>query len=228
MVLESQRGEAARVVEGNPELADRAACPASTFKIVLAWSALESGVVGSGTRIHCADAHICPRGADLDLHQALLYSSNDFFRSLAPKIGRRSLEEFMTRSGYIASASLSGWLGRSWGPAVKGGRLRITPRNQHRFMDSLMADAVEQRRPVREQLLNGLRWPSPDPRVILHGKTGAAERAVWFTGFGIVQGRPKTVTVFCRGGVDRRPAVISLFYARFGLAWDPALLPPLE
>lgn len=228
VILESSDGEPARVVAGNPALADRPFCPASTFKIALAWVALEHGVVASSTRLACHDPYLGTGTFALDLHQALLYSSNAFFQETAPRAGRPAIEEFLSRSGYATTHALAGWLGRDWTPVVKGGRLRITPRQQQAFLERLATGRLPDPAGVRDTLVEALRWPSPDPAVALFGKTGTHDGAVWFAGFGRTGASQRIVTVFCRGTVARRPAVIAAFYARFGLAWSDTLLPPLR
>ncbi len=228
VILESSDAEPAKVVAGNPALADRPFCPASTFKIVLAWVALERGVVASTTRLDCRDPHLGPGTFALDLHQALLYSSNAFFRAAAPKAGRPAIEEFLRRSGYASPDALAGWLGKDWAPVVKGGKLRLTPRQQQAFLERLAAGRLPDPAGVRNTLIEALRWPSPDPAVELFGKTGTHDGAVWFAGFGRTGPSRRIVTVFCRGTVARRPAVIAAFYNRFGLTWSDALLPSLR
>ncbi|RCK80976.1 MAG: hypothetical protein OZSIB_2353 [Candidatus Ozemobacter sibiricus] len=251
IILESDQETPPRLVAGNPDLLDIPACPASTFKIILAWAALERGIIATDTRLPCRDPHLGSATRRLDLGQALLYSSNAYFQTLAPRIGRPALDTFLRESGYLPPDALRGWLGKDWSPVVKGGRLRISPRQQHVFLTRLLNDEIAVGQRSRPALLEALRWPVPrsspqeggppagamaspadspparEEAWEVFGKTGAAGGAVWFIGFSRRAGRWKAVTVFCRGPVARRPAVIAAFYERFGLRWDPALLPPL-
>lgn len=217
-------GSETRLLEGTAADSNRPACPASTFKILIALAALEEGIASPGRLILCSDPHIASSPRHLDLHHAMVLSSNAYFRGLVVELGRNRLEQWVEKSGILEKPLDRSWIGKDLSAAVHGGKILVTPRALHRLMQNIAGFGVGTRPDVRESLVSVLEWPSPDPSVRLYGKTGVYGGAVWFTGFGDRNGKRTIVTVFQHGTIADRPAVIARFYQAFGVFWKPSLL----
>jgi len=229
VILQSGPGSATLHLRGDIELADRPVSPASTFKVVVAAAALADRVCTPETRHQCADRHLPFGTAALNLHQALVFSSNDYFAWLGAQVGKPSLTAWIKRLGYPAGNVNDQWLGQSWRPVIWGGKLKITARGVHDFTERLAAGRLPLPAAVQAQLRAALAWPSPDPNWTLFGKTGCYDGAVWFTGFAEHRsGEYKVFTILLRGNIARRHEAIGRFYRAFGLTWDKALLRSLR
>jgi beta-lactamase class D len=224
LVLESFDSEEPRVVDGNPALLNQKFPFASTFKILLAWTALEEGLIKPETRIRCWDKHVPACPGEIDLRTAMLYSSNQYFVVIGKKLGRARIEDYLVRGGLFASVPKN-WLRKGMGSVVSGGNLRISPLDQQRFLKRLfLGDLCAPG--VRDQLLAVMEWPPPRSDIRLYGKSGSAEGVLWFNGFGWLSGRHRFVTVFRQGVLDDRLQVVEQFYQRFGGGYNHALLYP--
>ena len=208
------------VVSGKAELAEQRFVPASTFKVLLAWAALEEGIVTPETKQLLRDKHVPKTPREADLHEAMYYSSNDYFVWLAEKLGAEKLKRYIAVSGYAGGAVPSDW------PSVKslhgGGGLTVTPRENHEFMQKVATGKLTSSPKIQAQLLEVLRWPCTDANKQLYGKTGTSNGAVWFNGFGIANGGETVVTVFMPGTAEYRPRVIAGFYEIFKERFDLA------
>ena len=258
LVLESTGARSLNVIEGPAAQLDQPFSAASTFKIWLAALALEKGILTSTTRYPCQEPHLYGgRKAQIGLREALILSSNAFFRETARKLGLKAINQGLSRLGLtrpgLSQPDLSGPgskrsktagkpLVRSVANAIHGDQFRITPREQHLAMRALADGALPVSADTRTRLRDALEWPVPDDahwRVF--GKTGCYGGAVWFTGFGeqraspppngaiFSQPRPerKVVTVFVPGDLSRRPEVMRRFFKRFGLDWQEEWLADL-
>jgi len=223
VVLRSLASETS-IIEGTASEADRRVCPASTFKILIAWAALEEGVASPGRLLSSNEAHVPGTPRQLDLQHALVLSSNAYFDRLVAELGRHRLETWIARSGLFPLPLPRTWIGKDLSAAVHGGKLLVTARSLHELMKTIATSGLGTRPDVRETFPGLLEWPSPDPAVRVYGKTGVYGGAVWFTGFGDSDGRRTTVTVFQPGTIADRPGVIARFYREFGVAWSPALI----
>lgn len=212
------------LVDDPGKMLNHRACPASTFKLLIAWAALEEGVASPGRTLVCAERHLGGKPRLLDLHHALVLSSNEYFRTIARELGRKRLQDWVEKSGLFPLPLPKTWIDKQLAGAVYGGKLTVTPRALHELMRKIADPGLGTRPDVRADLVRSLEWPSPDPGVKLYGKTGVYNGAVWCTGFGEKEGRKTVITIFLPGTLADRPAVISRFYAEFGLSWAPALL----
>lgn len=131
--LIQREGDQVRVVHGET-LADKPQPPASTFKILLALVALETGALRSADEVVPWDGRKYPNApewqADMALRQAMRTSSESYFRVLADRIGRERLAAWVTKVGY-GNGLVGPQASRAWHDSV----LTVTARQQLAFID---------------------------------------------------------------------------------------------
>lgn len=210
------------VVAGNLSLADVPACPASTFKLVIALASLEEGIAVPSSRHGCADVPPLGEPREIDMREAMRHSSNEYFLWLAARLGADRIAEWAARVGFSGGPGGGDWLGGDPTAMVRGGTLKVTPRQLHAFTVRLMRGGATSGPAVQGMLEDVMAWPSQESSIGLFGKTGAWGGAAWFTGFVDRAGARTAVTVFVPYRVPEwRPArdrAIETFYARAGLA----------
>lgn len=216
VVIVSQATGLPKIAEGTEAVAKKKKSPASTFKVLLAWAGLEEGVVTPNTKHRVTDKHVPETPREVTLHEAMYYSSNDYFVWLGEKIGKKKLTAYITKSGFVSSEVPSEWLGGAWNSVTKGGNLEVTAFEQHAFMRKVMDGSLTSSQKIQADLEKVMRWPSSDASVALYGKTGVWGGAVWFNGFGVKGGEKKVVTVLYEGRLPLRPKAIASFYSQFG------------
>ncbi len=127
-----------RYVAGHSDRVHRQLMPASTFKILNALIALETGVVeDSGSMIEW-DGVARDRSelnSDLDLTTAFRISALPHFQELARRIGAERMKHYVDAVGY-GNRDISGGIDRFW----LGGGLRISPDEQVEFVRRLYND----------------------------------------------------------------------------------------
>jgi len=225
VIIESIDAGPAAVVEGDERLASHPACLASTFKLVIAWAGLETGLLLPDTRIECHEARIATGICTLDLHNALIRSSNRYFEVVAGRIGIDRLTEYAGKSGLVGDEIPKNWLRQGMASAVWGGDLLVAPFRLHDLVVRLSAGSLASP-PVNDSLVSAIEWPCGSSGMRVYGKSGTMRNAVWFTGFARGKdGRTRVVTVFLKGGLARKPEAAGLFFGRFGM--EPPVLPPL-
>jgi beta-lactamase class D len=219
VVLETEQGGKTAVVAGNVSNAGTKVSPCSTFKIIIAWAALEEGLVSPETRRLCADAYIPDTPRDLSLKEAMDYSSNDYFAWLAEKIGSTKLTAYLNQSGLLPEPAPDQWLSRGIQDAVHGGDLTVDAWQEHRFIQRVMEGKLASSSTIQQQVLECLKLPSGDSNIILYGKTGAKDgKVAWLTGFGCKNSKWKAVTVLVLdAGKDANKKRFQYFYERWGL-----------
>jgi beta-lactamase class D len=191
-------------VIGARTLLNKEASPASTFKIVLTWLALEEGIGKPD------------------------YSSNDYFLQLidAKAISIENVKKRVEASRFFERPLPKVWPPGEFKSIVAGGDQTVTPGYQHTFILRVMRGELSSSSKVQDQLLKCLAWPSSSPDWKFYGKTGshASLGAFWFTGFGISEklNEKRAVTVFMTGKGANRDATIKLFYEQWNLP-PPAL-----
>jgi beta-lactamase class D len=156
---------------GAIERADQRAAPASTFKIVLALIALETGKLSSADEVIKWDGHSFPNRPewqrDMQLGEAMRSSSEPYFRTLAARIGHAELEQWVGRLAYgnqrIGADPSTAWI---------DGVLQISPREQFGFIERLRRGELpigsQHVATVRESLL------ILDGQTRVYGKTGTS------------------------------------------------------
>jgi len=203
-IVETPMSGEMQVVTGSKVEMDVAREPASTFKVVIAWAALDQGLV--------QDVETPLKGADgLGLRQSLQKSINPPFALLAKKMGGEILGEYAERSGLIEGKILKSWMKAGGQEAVHGGELKTTLRREHSMAVGWMRGTVPWNGAAGKKLQDALVWKGE--KVLLRAKTGSYGGCLWMTGYG----EDKAVTVFMLGEVGRRPEVVKAFFSRWGV-----------
>ncbi|NDH86492.1 hypothetical protein EBY67_05490, partial [bacterium] len=123
-IVETPMSGEMQVVTGSKVDMDVAREPASTFKVVIAWAALEEGWV--------KDVETPLKGADgMGLRQSLQRSINPPFSILAEKLGGEVLGEYAERSGLIEGKIPKGWMKAGGQEAAHAANLKTTLRREH-------------------------------------------------------------------------------------------------
>jgi beta-lactamase class D len=210
-------------VDGVVALAEQPVTMASTFKVFLAWAALEEGVVRPETRRPVADRHVPGAPREITLLEAMFYSSNDYFIGLLPTEALARLPARLVESG-LADAPPPRWLEGPPREICSGGSLRVTPRRNHQFMLRLALGHLTSSPAIQAQLEAVCLWPPREGPLRVYGKTGTLTGAVWFNGFARDPATQRLVvrTIFIPGTVSQRPLAIRRFYEGIGLPWQDA------
>jgi len=206
-ILETRKSGEMEVVTGNKAEMDIAREPASTFKVVIAWAALDRGLV--------QDIEVPLEGAEgLGLRQSLQKSLNPPFAILAEKLGEAVLGEYAKRSGLIEGNIPKGWMNAGGQEAAHGADLKTTLRREHSMAVAWMRGTSPWNGEAGKKLQDALIWNGE--KVLLRAKTGSYGGCLWMTGYG----PDKAVTVFMEGPVSRRPEILKAFFGRWG--FEPA------
>ena len=206
-ILETPKSGKMQVVTGNKAEMDVAREPASTFKVVIAWAALDRGLV--------QDVETPLEGAEgLGLRQSLQKSLNPPFAILAEKLGEEVLGEYAERSGLIEGKIPKGWMKAGGQEAAHAADLKTTLRREHSMAVAWMRGTAPWDGEVGKKLQDALVWKGE--KVLLGAKTGSYGGCLWMTGYG----PDKAVTVFMEGPVSRRPEILKAFFGRWGV--EPA------
>ena len=206
-ILETPKNGETRVVTGNKAEMDVEREPASTFKVVIAWAALDRGLV--------QDVESPLEGAEgLGLRQSLQKSINPPFAILAEKLGGEVLGEYAKRSGLIEGEIPKGWMKAGGQEAAHAADLKTTLRREHSMAVAWMRGTAPWDGVAGKKLQDALVWKGE--KVLLRAKTGSYGGCLWMTGYGA----DKAVTVFMEGPVSRRPEILKDFFGRWGV--EPA------
>jgi len=177
--------------------------PASTFKTVIAWAALDRGLV--------KDVESPLPGAEGDnLRLALQKSLNPPFDLLAVELGGEVLGEYAKRSGLIQGPVPDRWMVGKEKEARHGADLMTTIRREHQVAVAWMKGEAPWNSEAGRRLQDALLWKAAEKPI--RAKTGTYGGSVWVTGYG----PGKAVTVWLPGGMPRRPEALKIFFGR----WD--------
>jgi beta-lactamase class D len=169
--------------------------PCSTFKLVHALVALDTGVVSLQDSTRRCEPRECHDDHGLiDLPGAIQRSCVSYFRQCARAIGPARMAQALARLGYPATGTLEP-LDRFW---LTGG-MRITAEQQARWVRRFYTTEL----PVAAEALAAVRAASrlpPEPGCILHGKTGSSRQGFgWFMGQVTRAGSRAWVVVLLKG-----------------------------
>ena len=207
-ILETPIGGEMRLVAGSKAEMDVAREPASTFKVVIAWAALDRGLI--------ADVEKPLEGAEgLGLRQSLQKSINPPFAILAEKLGGEVLGEYAERSGLIEGKIPKGWMRAGGQEAAHAADLKTTLRREHSMAVAWMRGTAPWDGEAGKKLQDALVWKGE--KVLLRAKTGSYGGCLWMTGYAA----DKAVTVFMEEPVSRRPEILKAFFGRWGV--EPAI-----
>jgi len=203
-ILETPKSGETKVVAGNKMEMDVAREPASTFKVVIAWAALDRELV--------QDVETPLEGAGgLGLRQSLQKSINPPFVILAEKLGGEVLGEYAERSGLIEGKIPKEWMKAGGQEAAHAADLKTTLRREHSMAVAWMRGTAPWDGQAGKKLQDALVWQGE--KVLLRAKTGSYGGCLWMTGYG----PDKAVTVFMEGPVFRRPEILKAFFGRWGV-----------
>ena len=203
-ILETPKSGEMQVVTGSKVEMDVGREPASTFKVVIAWAALDQGLV--------QDVETPLKRADgLGLRQSLQKSINPPFSILAEKMGGEILGEYAARSGLIEGKIPKDWMKGGGQEATHAGELKTTLRREHEMAVGWMRGTAPWNGAAGKKLQDALVWKGE--KLILRAKTGSYGGCLWMTGYG----EDKAVTVFMLGPVSRRPEILQAFFSRWGV-----------
>ena len=203
-ILETAKSGEMQVVTGGKAEIDVPREPASTFKVVIAWAALDRGLV--------QDVETPLEGAGgLGLRQSLQKSINPPFAILAEKLGGEVLGEYAERSGLIEGKIPKEWMKAGGQEAAHAADLKTTLRREHSMAVAWMRGTAPWGGQAGKKLQDALVWQGE--KVLLRAKTGSYGGCLWMTGYGV----DKAVTVFMEGPVSRRPEILKAFFGRWGV-----------
>ena len=203
-ILETHRSGEMQVVTGSKAEMDVSREPASTFKVVIAWAALDRGLV--------QDVETPLEGAEgLGLRQSLQKSINPPFAILAEKLGGEVLGEYAERSGLIEGKIPKEWMKAGGQEAAHAADLKTTLGREHSMAVAWMRGIAPWDGQAGKKLQDALVWQGE--KVLLRAKTGSYGGCLWMTGYG----PDKAVTVFMEGPVSRRPEILRAFFGRWGV-----------
>jgi beta-lactamase class D len=176
----------------------RRLAPCSTFKIPNAVIGLETGMIPSPDHVLKYDdkKHRTQKfwpeewAKDQDLRNAFRVSAIWYFREIADRAGRGTMQSFLDRFGY-GNRDTSGWADPFW----LGSSLRISPVEQVEFMDRLFRNEYGLTPGNVAAVESFMRRESKDGRELFY-KTGActdreAGPEVWLVGF-VQNGKDRT------------------------------------
>mgnify|MGYP003337940181 FL=1 len=204
IILETPMSGLMQVVQGSEKEFDVLREPASTFKVVIAWAALDLGLVDDIEKPLEA-------GEGLGLREALQKSVNPPFAALAEKIGADRLAGYASRSHLIEGEIPKDWMKSGGQEAAHAADLQTTIRREHEMAVAWMRGDAPWDNKAGRKLQEALVWKGQ--KVLLRAKTGSFGGCLWMTGYGA----DKAVTVFMPGPATRRPEMIHAFYSRWGV-----------
>jgi len=203
-ILETPKSGEMQVVTGGKAEMDVPREPASTFKVVIAWAALDRELV--------QDVETPLEGAGgLGLRQSLEKSINPPFAILAEKLGGEVLGEYAERSGLVEGKIPKEWMKAGGQEAAHAADLKTTLRREHSMAVAWMRGIAPWDGQAGKKLQDALVWQGE--KVLLRAKTGSYGGCLWMTGYG----PDKAVTVFMEGPVSRRPEILRAFFGRWGV-----------
>ena len=174
-------------VSGDASLIGETFSPASTFKIILTWTALDEKVATLQTAYPCADEYV-PASVPqpLKMRDAMRYSSNDYFVQLAKALPAGSIERRLKLISWPPLGKMS-----DARAIVRGGDMKITIRQLHALTRQIAFGEL----PSTSKLKEAMNWESADPDAKIYAKTGTYDGAAWMTGFSEKGGHRRIVTI---------------------------------
>ena len=176
--------KAGREATGNTSLHSLRFPVASLFKIVLAHGALLSEKLSSQEPLLCPDRLEDAGKQQLNLHEAMLYSSNDFFKQLLDRLDPYILAVAMQDLQFPGDPPGESMLEREWETLWHGGTITVNPMEVFHLTERLAKLARTSRYAV---LVESMERPARSGSRVI-GKTGTWGGAAWCTGFSLNSG----------------------------------------
>lgn len=172
-----------RVVRTNPERCEERFLPASTFKILSALMALETGAIADEQAVipwNGTQYQVSACNRDQTLKSAMAASTVWAFQELARRMGKERMQPFVDAAGY-GNRDLSGPVDSFW---LDGG-LRISADEQVDFLRRLYTGRLPFSQPSMD-IVKRILVLEESPHHRLSGKTGTVQRSGnpigWFVG----------------------------------------------
>ena len=163
-ILETSKTGEMKLVAGSKAEMDVAREPASTFKVVIAWAALDRGLI--------ADVEKPLEGAEgLGLRQSLQKSINPPFAILAEKLGGEVLGKYAEQSGLIEGNISKEWMRGGGKEAVHGADLKTTLRKEHQIAVAWMRGTAPWDGEAGRMLQEALVWKGE--KIVVRAKSGS-------------------------------------------------------
>ncbi|MFD0894747.1 hypothetical protein KBB96_04980 [Luteolibacter ambystomatis] len=188
------------VVRGGPLRGDEALSAAkfpiaSLFKVVIAYAALESDKITLDEAVSCPDALPKAGKTEFTLSEAMLHSSNDFFKLLLNRLTPDELRLAIDELRFPSLPSIDQSIEEEWADLWRGGNIQASPQEVFLFTRGLGELA---RLSSKEAFISCLRRSEADLAGGVYGKTGTWGGAAWCTGFSldpVSNALPDVVTV---------------------------------
>jgi hypothetical protein len=209
VILETSEDGETLLLSGKEVELDVLREPASTFKVVIAWAALDRGLVKD------VESPLPGAGGD-NLRLALQKSLNPPFDLLAVELGGELLGEYAKRSGLIQGTIPARWMVGKEKEARHGADLMTTIRREHQVAVAWMMGKPPWDGDAGRKLREALLWKAAEKPI--RAKTGTYGGSVWVTGYG----PGKAVTVWLPGGIPRRPEALKIFFGRWDIPVPPS------
>lgn len=178
-----------RYTRYNPAQCAERLLPASTFKILNALIALETGAIPDENYVipwDGKDYEIGSWNQDHTLRTAFQDSVVWYYQEAARRVGAENMQHYIDAVGY-GNQDITGNLDSFW----LNGAMRITADEQVDFLKRLYLDDLPFSKRSME-IVKAIMSLEPEPRFQLHGKTGSgfinSEYIGWFVGFQEVNG----------------------------------------
>jgi len=190
------RTDAYRVV-GDASLLSQRYTPGSTFKLIIAAVALESGDLTEATAIPCRANGSTPSSKTLlTPSQALRDSNDDFFSQVVKRTGYEPIRQFLLETRYASAVPDA--VG-SFADLARGEPIRVSVFEQNLFLQAFLRRTLPLR-PGTYRILE--KWLVVEAGKPAWGKAGTGEFAAeppryvsWFNGVAWLSDGPHVITV---------------------------------
>lgn len=169
------RGE----VFGDPALISERFPVASLFKIVLSHTALKLDKITLDEQLTCNDTLEKAGKPQITLLEAMLYSSNDFFKQLLERLTPAELIAGMKSLNFPANCPDEKEVTECWADFWRGGNIQVSPEEVF-SLASQLADLAN-----GSKLLQAIKRPHHNKMLAVYGKTGTWGGAAWCVGFSV-------------------------------------------
>lgn len=201
--------------------------PASTFKIIITFAAVENEVANAYTVLKAPDREKLAGKTDLNGREAMFFSSNEYYLHLMERLSPQTVVDMAKRCGFGNAvgddAAPMKANAKDWG---HGGRIiYISPAQQHTFMREFAAARLPLKPHTMEETLKTMEWPGRAGYKV-YAKSGSFDKIFWFTGMAVKEGAPtRVITVLVTAKDGTRDQAIQRFYEQLGppAAGEPAI-----